>query len=188
MRCLVELSRWKNNFFEVVCCETKTIKVYNFKLHQLQFQSSIVWIGPTGSWYLPPLGGRKFFFSAKSLPLGEGPRMASSSAWLPAKSGTKKHDLKIGPSEFAHFLHAALESIYKNKVLLTFCRKNIFCWPKITFFMPKWPFFHIFQLWELISRSQMPGAVRTWTAILLNVVNRVRGQNLVQIGLKLGEI
>ena len=53
--------------------------------------------------------------------------MASSSAWLPAKSGTKKHDLKIGPSEFAHFLHAALESIYKNKVLLTFCRKNIFC-------------------------------------------------------------
>ena len=35
----------------------KTIKVYNFKLHQLQFQSSIVWIGLTGSWYLPPLGG-----------------------------------------------------------------------------------------------------------------------------------
>ena len=131
----------------------------------------------TGRPYL--LGGRKFFFSAKSLPLGEGPRMASSSAWLPAKSGTKKHDLKIGPSEIAHFLHAALKSIYKNKVLLTFCRKNIFCWPKITFFMPKWPFFHIFQLWELISRSQVPGAVRTWTAILLSVVNGVRGQILV---------
>ena len=130
----------------------------------------------------------EIFFSSKSLPLGEGPRMASSSAWLPAKSGTKKHDLKIGPSEFAHFLHAALESIYKNKVLLTFCPKNIFCWPKITFFMPKWPFFHIFQLWELISCSQVPGAVRTWTAILLSVVSGVRGQILVQIGLKLGEI
>ena len=32
----------KKTFFEVVCCEKKTIKVYNFKLHQLQFQSSIV--------------------------------------------------------------------------------------------------------------------------------------------------
>ena len=143
---------------------------------------------PRYTWSAVAARWPEIFFSSKSLPLGEGPRMASSSAWLPAKSGTKKHDLKIGPSEIAHFLHAALKSIYKNKVLLTFCRKNIFCWPKITFFMPKWPFFHIFQLWELISRSQVPGAVRTWTAILLSVVNGVRGQILVWIGLKLGEM
>ena len=46
---------------------------------------------------------------------------------------------------------------------------------------------HFFQVCQPISHFEVPVAFRTWTSILLSAVGGVRGQILVQIGLKLGE-
>ena len=144
MRCLVELSRWKNNFFEVVCCEMKTIKVYNFKLHQLQFQSSIVWIGLTGSWYLPPLGGRKFFFQQNLCHWGRGPGWpVVRDSFLPNPDG-KNVILETSRQNLLKFCIRLPITILRTNPYWHFAQKTQKVGQNLSFLVKKWRFFENF--------------------------------------------
>ena len=128
------------------------------------------------------------FFLLNSLPTGGGAPGGCYPNYIPTKIDTPGDDLENGPLDFPETLHTGLELNPKNYFLLAFFRIFSKSWSKMQQKLPMDIKNATFRLWGPITFSRVPGAVRTWTTILLSIVGAVRGQILVRIGWKLTEI
>ena len=129
----------------------------------------------------------EIFFLLNSLPLGGGAPGGCYPNYIPTKFRCSEYDLENHPTDFSETLHTGLESNPKNYFLLAFFRIFSKSWSKMQQKLPMDIKNATFRLWGPITFSRVPGAVRTWTTILLSIVGAVRGQVLVRIRWKLTE-